>query len=75
MAVRRVSFDNFNPYYLGTQLLQEARLSAKLGDTNEAIRNYRTYLALRVRADSSGQAVDRQVRHELAQLTGEPRRP
>jgi eukaryotic-like serine/threonine-protein kinase len=68
-AVRRVAYDIFWPHYYGSQLLQGARLSAKVGDKEEAIRNYRTYLAFRTHADSSGRAVDQQVRHELEALT------
>ncbi|HEY0672533.1 MAG TPA: hypothetical protein VGD27_09715 [Longimicrobiales bacterium] len=70
-AVRRIVYEFFNPFYLGSQLLQDARLSAKLGENDEAIRKYQTYLALRAHADSSGRAVDEQVRHELALLVRE----
>jgi hypothetical protein len=48
--------------------LHAARLSARLGDRDDAIRNYQRYLALRSQPDAGGARQTEQVRSELARL-------
>lgn len=70
-AVRRFSYDLQLPVFIQAQLLQDARLSAKLGDRPAAIRNYRKFIALRTSADATGKRTTEQAQRELAQLTDE----
>lgn len=71
-AVRRRQLLQQEPFLLATQLLRRARLARQTGDTEEAIRAYGHYLALRRDAER-GPAADaaRVAEEELAALTAE----
>ena len=68
-AVRRRSdaWSQNNPY-LATQLREQGRLAAIVGEREEAIRSYRHYLALRADAEPALQPQVEAVRRELRQL-------
>ena len=53
---------------LGAEWLHRARLSAKLGDRQAAIQDYRKYLAFRARPDGAGIKQTEQARRELRAL-------
>jgi hypothetical protein len=61
---RRTAFN----FYLATQLRQEGRLAASIGDRAGAIRAYRHYLALRSDAEPRLKPDVERVRRELDQL-------
>jgi tetratricopeptide (TPR) repeat protein len=56
---------------VGAELLHRARLSAKLGDRQAAIHDYRKYLAFRSRPDAAGLRQTQQARRELQALLTE----
>ncbi|HEX6053551.1 MAG TPA: hypothetical protein VFZ21_29985, partial [Gemmatimonadaceae bacterium] len=66
-AVRRGIW-RFPPQLLSTFLRDEARLAAKLGEREAAIRAYRHYLALRSDPEPELKAEVDRVRAELAKL-------
>ena len=61
-------------FFLTAYLLQEARMARIAGDDSTAIRAYQHYLGLRTDPDPSIAPAREQVRRELAELLGEPRR-
>jgi serine/threonine-protein kinase len=71
-AVRRRG-DMWTPShpYLATQLREEGRLAALVGEREQAIAAYRHYLALRFDPEPSLRAEVDEVRRELARLEGE----
>jgi serine/threonine-protein kinase len=71
-AVRRRG-DMWTPThpYLATQLREEGRLAALVGEREQAITAYRHYLALRFDPEPSLRAEVEEVRRELARLEGE----
>ncbi|HUP88376.1 MAG TPA: hypothetical protein VM100_03460, partial [Longimicrobiales bacterium] len=71
IAVRRFSYVLSAHIFIEAQLLQDARLSAKLGDKPAAISAYRKYLGLHKNADAVGKVRVDQARRELVTLTGE----
>ena len=70
-AVTRFAYDHSAHSALPAELLQHARLSAKLGDRAAAVQSYRKYLALRSKADAQGARTVEQARRELAAITRE----
>ena len=66
-AVRRRE-NNYNPRYLSSQLLAQARLAARLGLRHEAVEAYRHYLILRFNPEPSVRPKVEAVRRELAAL-------
>ncbi|MBI4544110.1 MAG: winged helix-turn-helix domain-containing protein [Gemmatimonadetes bacterium] len=75
-ASRRRGFIIGNPYFLSTLLLGEARLAARTGDREGAIRAYRHYLALRPQPERGAPAANvAAARRELARLLGQRTTP
>lgn len=74
-AARRQVFGLDGGSGLIVQLLGQARLAAKLGHTEEAIRAYQKYLAIRVHAEPGTRAAHlaNTARAELAALAAQPR--
>jgi DNA-binding SARP family transcriptional activator len=68
LAALRRRENNYNPRYLSTQLLAEARLATRLGFKSESIEAYRHYLALRFDPEPSLRDRIEGVRRELAAL-------
>jgi serine/threonine-protein kinase len=68
-AVRRRE-NNYNPRYLSSQLLAQARLAARLGLKHEAVEAYEHYLILRFNPEPSVRERVEAVRRELAALLG-----
>jgi DNA-binding SARP family transcriptional activator len=66
-AVRRRE-NNYNPRYLSSELLAQARVAALAGQKQEAINAYRHYLALRFDPEPSLRPKVEAVRRELAAL-------
>lgn len=71
IAVRRTTSQMGLRSMMEAEWLQDARLSAKLGDRDAAIRAYRRYLGFRRAPDGAGARATEQARRELARLTGE----
>jgi hypothetical protein len=67
-AVRRRPYAYHLSDYLAPHLREEGRLAALTGDTTEAIRAYRHYLALRSEPEPALRAAVEAVRAELAKL-------
>jgi DNA-binding SARP family transcriptional activator/tetratricopeptide (TPR) repeat protein len=68
LATVRRRENNYNPRYLSSQLLVQARIAALVGPKPEAIDAYRHYLALRFAPEPSLRPKVEAVRRELAAL-------
>jgi hypothetical protein len=67
-ARRRTDAWTQNNAYLATQLREQGRLAALVGEREEAIRVYRHYLALRMDPEPALRPQVEAVRRELKQL-------
>jgi hypothetical protein len=60
------------PYYLATQLLLEARLADRAGDTLAAVQSYRHYVRLRESPEEDIRAEVDEAKAAIARLLRKP---
>lgn len=72
-AARRRTVGTPHARFLSSQLRAEGRLAARLGFTDDAVRAYHHYLALRANPEPGVAPIVEDVRTELARLTADER--